>query len=254
MWSTLVRDGALREVHGSDGVAWSVFRDDAGAVPVFWAWRGQAMLPSPGVLRSMTVDAVEGLFADAGLAESSRRSMENLATALCLAATEILGWEGMEWPVDPLAESLVWAGLDAPRVPFDWLRVHTVDGLVMIDTQQDDALFGLNFLRPPESRELPFALQGDLLPRRDLAITGGVIVRVGAVFDTTTPDLEPGILTECLLQGNESSVLLIAADDDGEDDWYPFGESVAVLTDPVAADVLGWLPPRTVWRFSPSMG
>jgi hypothetical protein len=55
---------------------------------------------------------------------------------------------------------------------------------------------------------------------------------------------EEAVLTEVTLHIGDESVLLIAAEAYGPDEWHIYDESVVVLRDPAAADRLEWFPQR----------
>jgi len=99
---------------------------------------------------------------------------------------------------------------------------------------------------------------GLLRPRRDLTLVTGRIRAVEIVYDTTVDYIAtPGLVTECLLQGDTASTHFIAAEAHSRDEWNVQDEAVAVMTDPRAADGLQWNPARQPWnssQFSPPSG
>jgi hypothetical protein len=248
------RDGLGWEFSSTRGAsAWTVFREDGGAFPVFSATRGE-VLPSQEDLRAMTNEAVADLLAAAGFPDEHGWITANISAALMLASMSVASWQGEEWAVEGPGE--VWADPEDARTPYAWLRAVGNDREALIGVYQDDAVFGLSFL-PAVDFQLPERDHGALRSRRDIPLVRGSIRRVDVVYDTLVEGgSAPGVLSEVLLQGDTGSTLLIAAEAYSRDEWHLFDESVVVLTDtrdlpvPVltSADSLTWIPPRQTWR------
>lgn len=229
---------------------WTVFREDGGAFPVFSAARGDGALPPFAELEEMTRVAVDDLLAAADLRDDVGWNAKNISAALLLACCEVGSWEGVEWALESGDddEALAWARPDDARVPLAWLRANGVDRDAVIGVYQDDANFGLCFI-PYVDPTLPDAASGSLRPRQNIPLASGRMTAVEVVYNTVVEGgLSPGLLTEALLHGESGSTLLIAAEAYSRDEWHLYDESVVALTDPSAADSLGWVPPRRPWR------
>lgn len=197
----------------------------------------------------MTTDAVSQLLTAMDKADTVGWTTGNIAAGLLLAATEVRSWEAEEWAVEPGPddEALAWAEPGESRTPFNWLRARGVTDNMLFDTYQDDGAFGLRF-RTESFPERSMESTGLLRPRGDLTPVTGRIRAVEIVYDTTVDYVAtPGLVTECLLHGEEASLHLIAAEADSRDEWHLYDESVVVLTDPRAADKLAWYPSRQSW-------
>lgn len=258
-WRMRWRAIVVRDVGGRGGLgweftslegepAWSVFREDGGPFPVFASARG-SLLPPRHDLAAMTAEAVRDLLNAVELDDPEGWITKNITAALTMSSLEITGWEGEEWAIEagPGGEALAWAGVEAERTPFAWLRAFGVDTDVVIDVYQDDALFGLSLL-PVNVPVLRRQDQGLLRTRRDVPLVRGRVMRTEVALDTLADGgWEPGVVSELLLQGETSSTLFIAAEAYSRDEWHLHDESVVVLSGTSAADALSWIPERRSW-------
>lgn len=228
---------------------WFVFREDGGPFPVFSATRGDGALPSQDDLEEMTREAVADLLSSAGLADEVGWLTRNIAAALQFASVDIDAWEGLEWALESGAgdEALTWAGPDAARTPYAWLRAIGDHSEPVITIYQDDANFGLSFL-PTGDCTLPESEEGSLRPQPQLPLVRGPITHVELAFDTTVDGGQgPGLVTEVVLYGDGTSTLLLAAEAYSRDEWHLHDESVVAVSDPRRADELLWVPVRQGW-------
>lgn len=238
------------DVHRRD--SWAVFSEDGGDLLVFSAERGEGLLPPQQELEAMTGEAVADLLSANDVADEVGWLTNNVTAALLLASGEFLSWEGEEWAVESGENdvALAWAGPADGRTPFAWLRGRGTRRDVVIDTYQDDGVFGLSFV-PFVERQLPESDEGSLRSRRAIPLVQGRINRVEVVLDTEVEGgSAPGLLSEVLLHGDSSSTLLIAAEAYSRDEWHLYDESVVVVPDLVVADALKWVPPRRKWRLN----
>jgi hypothetical protein len=230
--------------------AWMVFREDGGPFPVFSSARGNGLLPSRRDLQVMTDEAVADLLASAGYPDETGWITRNITAALLMASVEIVSWEGQEWALesDDRDELTVWAGPQDARTPYAWLRARSDVGEAVIDSYQDDGVFGLNFI-PTRDPGLPESDTGSLRSCRDVPLVTGPVNQVEVVYDTLVEGGAcPGLVTEALLHGDNRSTLLIAAAAYSRSEWHLYDGSVVALTDPRAADTLEWVPERRPWR------
>ncbi|HEY0473021.1 MAG TPA: hypothetical protein VGD34_15215 [Kribbella sp.] len=228
------------------GPVMEVFREDSAAVPVI-SCKTFRRLPADLVAR-FTHEATADLLAGVLHAESTGWLAANIARALALTGRNVLGWTGVEEPVE-LADELTgtqFAGPGAERVPFAWLRARLDEGEAGISIYQDDAHFGIRF----EPR-CPFTLEafskGEFRLHPEAPLPVGFIHATEVVIDSsvrTTGAGEEAVLTEVTLHIGDESVLLIAAGAYGPDEWHIYDESLVVLRDAAAADRLEWFPQR----------
>lgn len=227
---------------------WTIAREDGGEVPVFTAERGKGPVPPLQELEVMTREALADLLSAIGVNDEVGWLTGNIAGALLLAMAEFQSWEGVEWAVESGENdvALAWAEPSDGRTPFAWLRGRGVHRDVVIDTYQDDGVFGLSF-RWCGNRVLPTSDEGLLRSRRGIPLAGW-INKVEVVFDTLVDGgSAPGLVSEVVLHGDTSSTLLIAAEAYSRGEWHLYDESVVVVPDAATADLLDWVPPRRKW-------
>jgi hypothetical protein len=201
---------------------WAVFREDGGDFPVFSATRGEGALPPADDLTAMTREAVADLLAAADLPDNDGWITKNLSAALLLASSEVVAWEGEEWALESGEGGLPlsWAAADDARVPFAWLRAKCIDDDVVVGIYQDDAVFGLSFL-PTVDPQLPQHDDGSLRSRRNVPVVTGRIKAVEVVLDTLVEGgSAPGLVTEALIHGASTSMLLVAAEAYSPHEWH----------------------------------
>jgi hypothetical protein len=240
------------EVSSRDGLGWEletpgvgrvmeVFREDSGAVPVI-SCKTFHQVPAHLVAR-FTHEATVDLLAGVLRADSIGWLAANIARALALTGRTVLGWTGVEEPLELATDSVgtQFSEVDAERVPFAWLRARLDEGEVGISIYQDDADFGLRF----EPR-CPFTLEafskGEYRLHPEAALPVGLVQSTEVVLDTGV--CATAVLSEITFRIDGVATLLIAAEAYGPDEWYLYDESVVVLRDPSAADRLEWYPQR----------
>lgn len=199
-----------------------------------------------------TIRAVGDLLRSAGLNDSVGWLTRNAARALLMASREISSWEGDEWALasDGDERALAWAGPDADRVPFAWLRARTGSGDGLFAGYQDDVEFGLRVAPPDESENFQLMREPELSmrPSRDLPFAMGPVREASVVFDTThSGGSAPAVMSEVLIETTSSSTLLIAAELYEPNTWRLYNEMVVALPSLAVADRLEWSPPRLSW-------
>ncbi|GAA2496992.1 hypothetical protein [Terrabacter carboxydivorans] len=261
-WPTRWRAVIASDVSTRDGIGWeftsptgedvwAVFREDSGHFPVFSSTRGPGDLPPFSDLEAMTQTAVKDLLAAVNLEDDVGWLSANISAALLMASCEVLDWEGEEWALESADgdEPLAWASPGDSRTPFAWVRARGRDRETIVGVYQDDAVFGLSFLPLRSAPQLPKAAAGSLRPRSDIDLIRGRITHVEVAYDTLVEGRSgPGLVTEVLLHGEDSSTLLIAAEAYSRKEWHLYDESVVALRDLDAANSLDWIPPRRRWQ------
>jgi hypothetical protein len=236
---------------GSDRVVLAeVFREDSRPLPVI-SCKVFRHFPAELVAR-FTYQATADLLSGVVSVDGTGWLTENIARTLALTGRTVLGWSGVEWPVQLAGEmagessATLFADVDAERVPFSWLQARLDDGEVEVYTYQDDGAFGLRFELQSRFLLADFT-DGEYRLHPEAALPVGSIESTEIVVDSSVENLdhsEHAVLTEVTFRVDGESVLLMAAEPDGPDDWRRYDESVVVLRDPSAADRLDWYPPR----------
>lgn len=153
-----------------------------------------------------------------------------VAGFLDLRDSVVGSWQGVEMAVRD-------GGFGGPDVPCLQLWALYTDTGTVIDTYQDDDVFGL-WARPGT------AVAVEEPGYRLRALTELPTGRVGSV----TVHLDGDVLAEVRFRIGGQDLLLIAGeaheDRSGRLVWHRLDESVLAFTDPGAADRMRWVPPR----------
>lgn len=226
--------------------AFEMYREDGGELPVLSATVGDVAVPRDLASR-FTEAAVPDLVGPLLRPDGVGWLLDTLPLWLQLAGRYVVRWEGPEWPLGetPDGRPTRYAE-DAEGVRcLHWLRLVLDVDEVVVDTYQDDDVFGLC-----AAGECPADPAGvDTAYFRlhtDLALPHGRIERVALTIDDglrAAGRHERCVLTEVELTVDGTSLVLMAAEREG-DTWRRYDESVAVFRDPAAADRIRWNPPR----------